>query len=342
MRIGLAFLASLVALSAQAQQQPWHGLTPEQLAESFPPERLYEGVRMSRPDCERIKFAVWVEHRYGSECIRYYPSSRIEGAPRAVFFFHGDLLDGRMPLPGAAVNNSVGAKLKEAQGLASANNVPFVLIGRPGAFGSSGAHAERRRPKEYFSLNAAVDAIKARHAIAEVILSGQSGGANAVAALLTYGRNDVACAVATSGAYDVIARANRMHEALRSPRRGCDVTGFCDAYNVTNFVVGVAPAPGRRIFIIGDPADSNTPFEYQQAFAEKLRKAGHDAILVEAKGEGPDRHRLAHMATRTAGWCNAGLSSEEIAGKIRAGEYALFDARRRAPASGASAPEPKE
>jgi hypothetical protein len=267
--------------------------------------------------------------RQGSECIRYYPSSKVARAPRVVFFFHGDLLDGRTPLPSASVNNSVAGKLKEAQGLAGANNVPFVVVGRPGAFGSSGAHAERRRPKEYFSLNAAVDAIKARHGIGEIILSGQSGGANVVAALLSFGRSDVACAVATSGNYDVIGRANRIHEASRSPRRGCDVTGFCDAYNVTDFVSGIARAPGRRIFIVGDPGDSNTPFEFQQAFAEKLRKAGHDAILVQAKGEGPDRHRLAHMATRTAGWCNAGLSSEDITAKIQAGEYALNDARRK-------------
>ena len=316
---------ALAAYPAQAQ----HGLTAEELAEAFPPEKIYDGIRIDRDQCQVRKLAVWVEHRHGSECIRYYPSSKIERAPRAVFFFHGDLLDGRTPLAGASVNNSVAGKLKEAHGYAGANAVPFVVVGRPGAFGSSGAHTERRRPKEYFSLNAAVDAIKARHDIGEIILSGQSGGANVVAALLTFGRNDVACAIATSGLYDVLGRANRIHEANRSARRNCDVTGYCDPYNVTNFVAGVAQAPGRRIFIIGDPADSNTPFEFQQAFAEKLRKAGHEAIVVEAQGEGPDRHRLAHMATRTAGWCNAGLSSEEIAGKIRAGEYGLYDARRK-------------
>jgi hypothetical protein len=325
----LAFVSFLIALPALAQQ-PWHGLTPEQLAETFPPERIYEGRRISRPDCERLKFAVWVEHRHGSECIRYYPSSGIERAPRAVFYFHGDLLDGPRPLASASANNSVGAKLKEAANLAGANKVPFILVARPGCFGSSGAHTERRRQKEFFSLNAAVDAIKARHEIGASILSGQSGGATAVGALLTYGRTDVVCAVATSGAFDVIGRANRIHEAQRSTRRGCDVTGYCDPYNVTDFVAGVAQAPERRIFIVGDPSDANTPFDFQQVFAEKLRKAGHHAVLVEAKGEGPDRHSLSHMATRTAGWCNAGLPSEEIAGKIQAGEYALYDRRRKA------------
>jgi pimeloyl-ACP methyl ester carboxylesterase len=319
-----------------------HGLSPEELAVAFPPDKIFAGVRITRQECEALKLAVWVEHQHGSECIRYYPSRNIDGAARAVFYFHGDLLEGRNPLPGAFENNTVAGQLKQAQNLAGANGVPFVLVSRPGCFGSSGERSARRRPKEYFSMNAAVDAIKARYKINEVILSGQSGGAAVVGALLTLGRTDVACATASSGVYDAIGRANRIHETKRSPVRGCDVTGYCDPYNVTDFVSGVAHAPSRRIFIIGDPADTNTLFEFQHAFFQKLRKAGHDAILVEAKGEGPDRHRLSHMATRTAGWCNAGLPSEEIAGKIRVGEYALYDARRRKPGAGAAASEAKE
>src|SRR5687768_907590 len=206
--------AILWALAISCPALAQHGLTPEELAESFPPERLYEGIRIPREKCEQTKLAVWVEHKHGSECIRYYPSRNIEGTPRAVLFFHGDLLEGRFTLPGASVNNSVGAKLKEAQGLAGANGVPFVLVARPGCFGSSGEHSARRRAKEYFSMNAAVDAIKARYNIKEVILSGQSGGGATVGALLTLGRTDVVCAAASSGVFDVIGRANRWHESM--------------------------------------------------------------------------------------------------------------------------------
>jgi hypothetical protein len=336
----VVLFASIAVLSfgtADAQPATWHGLSAEELTQAFPPDKIYAGVRIKREDCERLKLAVWVEHRYGSECIRYFPSGKIEGASRAVFFFHGDVLDGRNPLPGASVNNSVGGKLKEVQGLGGANGVPFIAIARPGVFGSSGAHADRRRPKEFHSLNAAVDAIKARYRIGEIILSGQSGGATAVGALLTMGRTDVACAVASSGGYDVLGRA--MHRGVR--RIGCDTTLHCDSYNVTDFTSGVVQNPARRIFIIGDPLDSNTPFSFQKAFADKLRAAGHDVVVVEATGEGPEHHRLAHMATRAAGWCNAGLPTEEIVAKIQAGEYALFDARRRKAAAAVSE-EPKE
>jgi hypothetical protein len=341
MRRSLVLLSASIVVfffgTVHAQPTAWHGLSSEELVETFPPDKIYAGIRIKREECDRLKLAVWVEHGYGSECIRYFPSSKFESAPRAVFFFHGDVLDGRNPLPSASVNNSVGGKLKEVQGLAGANGVPFVAVARPGVFGSSGAHADRRRPKEFHSLNAAVDAIKTKHRIGEIILSGQSGGATAVGALLTMGRTDVACAVATSGGYDVLGRA--LHRGVR--RIGCDTTLHCDPYNVVDFTSGVAQNPVRRIFVIGDPLDSNTPFGFQKAFAEKLRAAGHSVVVVEAKGEGPEHHRLAHMATRTAGWCNAGLSFEVIAEKIRAGEYALYDARRRKADSGASG-EPKD
>jgi hypothetical protein len=339
-RLSLLFCTGL-ALSLPCSLRAQHDLTAEELAVTFPPENIYGGIRISRQECERLKLAVWVEHRHGSECIRYYPGAKIQGAPRAVFFFHGDVLDGRTPLASASANNSVAAKLKEARNLSGANGVPFVLVARPGTFGSSGFHTERRLPKEFYSLNAAVDAIKAKHGIGEIILSGQSGGATTVGALLTLGRTDVACAVATSGGYDVMGRARYIFHTQGKGRPGCDTTLHCAPYNVIDFTSRVAANPTRRIFIIGDPLDSNTPFSFQKAFAEKLQHAGHNVIVVEAKAEGSEHHRLAHMATRTAGWCNAGLSSEEIAEKIRAGEYALYDARRRKADSGASG-EPKD
>jgi hypothetical protein len=330
--MSMAF-AMLLAHSAQAQL----GLTAEELAQTFPPEKIYVGTEIGREECARLKLAVWVEHKYGTECIRYFPSSNIQSAARAVFYFHGDVLDGRNPLPSASVNNSVAGKLNEARNLSNANGMPFVLVARPGAYGSSGYHSERRRPKEFHSLNAAVDAIKARHGIREIILSGQSGGATSVGALLTFGREDVSCAVATSGGYDVMGRANHIYQTRRLGRPGCDTTLYCDPYNVIDFTAGVKADPSRRIFIIGDPLDSNTPFSFQKAFAEKFKEAGHNVVLVEAKGAGPDHHSLSHMATRTAGWCNAGLPSDDIVQKIHSGEYALFDSRRKKADSGAAA-----
>src|SRR5262245_14335873 len=181
-RSALALAALLLASQALAQSaRPWHGMTAEELAETFPPEQIRSGTRISREECERLKLSVWVEHRYGTECIRYFPSSNIRGAARAAFFFHGDLLyiDGTI-LQGATRGNNVDAKLKEAAALAKINGLPFVTVSRPGTLGSSGEHLQRRAPKEFYSMNAAVDTIKARYGVREVMLTGQSGGATIV------------------------------------------------------------------------------------------------------------------------------------------------------------------
>ncbi len=329
--MAISLLTPLYVLAAPADgakpKAAWHGLSAEELAEVFTPESLVRGVRADRDECAAKKFAVWVEHQYGNECIRYFPSRDVQGAARAAFFFHGDVEDGGRALASASVNNTVAGKLKEAQALATINGVPFIVVGRPGAFGSSGDHSLRRQPKEFYSINAAIDAIKAKHGIKEIIITGQSGGATTVGALLTLGRTDVVCAIETSGGLDTVGRA-----FLKGARPGCD-TRHCNPYNVTNFVGGVKPDPRRRIFIVGDPADSNSYFKFQKAFADKLAAAGHDVTLVEAHATDPEHHSLTPFGPRAAGWCNAGLPTAEIVKKIQAGELALYNPKRAQRAS---------
>jgi hypothetical protein len=304
--------------------------------EEFPAADLPVGTRTTREQCEATRDAVWVAHQEGTECIRYFPSSNVTGARQAALFFHGDLLEGRFVIAGAYRNNRASVMRREAEGLARVNGVPYILVGRPGTYGSSGRHTERRLLKEYLSLNAAVDAIKARHGLESVLLSGQSGGATSVAALLTLGRTDVVCAAASSGGYNALARARDIASEAGRSWNGCDAHGMCGPYNATDHVDGVQKSAQRRIFIIGDPSDSNTRFKYQQAFADKLRAAGHDVTLVDGQGRGPKHHGLAHMAARTLGWCNAGYDSQRIAALVHGNALALH-----APAPGPK-PLPEE
>lgn len=279
--------------------------------EVFPLSELLRGKKIAQEECLRIRTAVWVEHRYGSECIRYFPSPEIDQAGQANFFFHGDVAGAT-----AYKDNKAGILLESAKRLEATYGVPFIYVARPGAYGSSGYHPERRRPKEFYSLNAAVDAIKAKHGIGKVMLSGQSGGATAVGALLTLGRTDVVCAVGTSGGYAVMERA-----ALVRPPGSVssgDTTGYSDAYDVIKYVSGIQRDVNRRIFIIGDPLDLVTPFSLQKKFAERIREAGHDVHLVEAKATGAQHHALRPVGLLAAGLCGRGTPTEELIEKVRA------------------------
>ena len=295
--------------TAQAQEP-----APSPLLQTFSERALQWGVSISEADCRQLTHAVWVSHTEGTECIRYYPSAGLEAAgtasPRpkvAVLFFHGDHLAGKTPL-GDYGKITPQRLLDTVQRNEQQYKVPYILVARPGVYGSSGDHTERRRAKEFRSLNAAVDAIKARHGLEQVVLAGQSGGATAAAAILTLGRQDVKCVAAGSGGYAVKELAVVKWQKLGvSPRRGCDGTGYCDPYDVIEHVDGIAPDPGRQIYLIGDPQDQNTVFPLQRAFFDKVREAGHQVMLMEARGRGPDRHGMAHVTYRVAGACALGL-----------------------------------
>lgn len=330
-RIAFAILALTVTHWAWSQNvsieitakedNVWYGITDEELDTKFPPDLLYPGLKITEEQCKNMRLTVWVSHEYGTECIRYYPSKAIKNANRVAFFFHGDLLGGTVPVS-SYQNQSPRSLIKDSNGYSAANKMPFILVARPGAFGSSGEHASRRRPKEYYSLLHAVNAIKLKHNINQAMLVGQSGGAAVVGALLTLGIEDVPCAIGTSGPYDALARASR---------RGykCDITGHCDIYNITDHVATVKAESSRRIFLIGDLMDTNTPFDLQREFYQKIVSAGHKVNLVEANGAGPEHHALGVLGIRAAGWCNAGLPDELIIENVRAGKFGIGDPRSK-------------
>lgn len=266
----------------------------------------------------RTEHAVWVEHSLGTECIRYFPSDGLDAAPGqahakvAVLYFHGDHLAGSNPLGNYGKISAQGLR-KNMQAYYRKFKVPYILIGRPGVYGSSGNHTQRRRLKESYSLNAAVDAIKARYGLEQVVLAGQSGGAYTTAALLTLGRTDVKCAAASSGVYAVneLAEIKRAKNGSR-PRPGCDVTNYCDAYEVIDHVNGIAPDAKRVIYLIANPEDQNTVFPLQKKFADKVAAAGHHVELIEAAGRGPEGHSLSHVSYPVAGACATGQDPRKM------------------------------
>lgn len=298
-------LLSLAAASPIAAAQDTAG----EDARPFSERDLQYGTTSSKDVCEHQTNAVWVEHRLGAECIRYYPSGGLSPKEKpgvAVMYFHGDRLAGSAPL-GNYGKVTPRKLLDEVQSYYRKFGVPYIMIGRPGVYGSSGDHTQRRRLKESYSLNAAVDAIKARYQLHKVVLAGQSGGAYSAAALLSLGRTDVMCVAASSGVYAVgeLAEIKRAKNNMR-PRPGCDVTNYCDAYEVIDHVDGVVADPQRVFYLIANPDDRNTVFFLQKRFADKLAAADHRVEIIEAKGLGPDGHSLSHVSFPVAGICARG------------------------------------
>lgn len=292
-------------------------------AGTMTPERMLSGTVMDRETCLTSDTVwdgggtVWVDldpdwDPEDGTCIRYVLAGLSTTNPVAVVYFHGDAmwqsLDGRSgwfdSYATVTLDTLRGFAKRETETL----GLPYVRISRPGTYGSSGFHKQRRRAEEAEIVDAALDQVKARHAIERLALVGQSGGGHVVASLLAK-RDDIDCAVITSGVVAVARRA-RHHGWDR------DITGYRDFYDPIDHVSEIVPGPSRRIFVVGDPRDRNVPFFTQEAYAQAVRAAGHEVDLIRAEGDGRSHHGLSLTGFKVARWCVERVSSEEIQARL--------------------------
>lgn len=247
----------------------------------------------SKQTCPLGDDAAWVEYPGGEACIRYFSAGNLHAAPVVLVMFKGDRVSLITRPPHTIPANTAEAQRRQAQAILRKTGLPTVIIARPGTYGSSGNHYRRRQPEEFLAINAAVDAIKTRYGIQHFILSGHSGGATAASALLAWGRQDIDCAVLTSGAWGLLERAQRMRQQRgEAPAPALDGTGLPNPWDPLEHIKGVASDPRRLILVIGNPQDRNTPFDLQARYARALREQGHQVQLLERPAAAPEYHDL--------------------------------------------------
>lgn len=267
----------------------------------------------SQPKCELTGGRVFARHAHGSHCIAYYVTPDVDLTKTPVLFFDGDVTP-QMFRDRKKVDDYFGGVRQTFDALAKRTGVPLIYVSRPGLFGSSGNHGFRRSHAEAHALNKAVDVIKARHGFNDVVLAGQSGGAWAVAALLTLGRVDVTCAVGASGGFDliddVVRTAKRRGKPI--PKSALGSVDFGPFYDVIRHTQKIQKVASRRFFVIGDVRDTRTPFEQQKRFGEKVRAAGHHAVVMTALATDEEHHGLGVVAVKTAVLCALGRPDSEL------------------------------
>ncbi|WP_296919487.1 hypothetical protein [Polaromonas sp.] len=266
---------------------------------------VVHGTLATRAQCAGTANAVWAQPEGESgECIRYWHAGLNNMTNnRALFFFSGDMLvgntvfsgyEGQTPARIQATIDAVPARL----------GVPYVFVARPGTYGSSGEHKQRRRRAEALLMSAALDEIKKRHGLGELVLAGLSGGGHVVASLLGY-RSDIVCAVPTSS-----VSSPKMRMQLRGWT--IDATGYSDSYEPMDNLRKEAMHPALRVFVLGDPADRNVPWTVQTALADRLRMIGVQAHVLTAEATDPDRHFILQSALLVGSMCLLDRSTEQI------------------------------
>ncbi len=125
-----------------------------------------------------------------------------------------------------------------------------------------------------------------------------------VASLLGY-RSDVVCAVPTSAVSS---------PAMRMKLRGwtVDATGYSDSYEPMEHLNKTLMNPELRVFVVGDPADTNVPWAVQTALADRLRTLGVKVEVLQAEAVGPERHVIVSSALLIGALCALKQTTEEI------------------------------
>ncbi len=273
---------------------------------NFSAEGLSRGVSATAGQCATVARAVWASVPSGeAECIRYWASGLPASGPaaRVLAYIPGDQMSfdtadagyaARSPATMQAIADGMGARL----------GVPVILLSRPGTFGSSGEHRQRRRELEPRLMSAALDAIKVRHGVSEWSLVGLSGGGHIVASLLGW-RQDIVCAVPASS----VSSPKLRWQALG---RTSDLTGHADSHEPIEHLKREAFHPRLRVFVLGDPKDGNVLWSTQTPLAARLRELGASVETVTGEGSDAQRHALGGSGQLLGSMCLQDKTTQEI------------------------------
>jgi hypothetical protein len=294
-------LAATLAASAHAQRIPM-----DTTDGYFTAQALVQGVAATQDQCAGVPNAVWAQAPGGAaECIRYWAAGlpAVGPTPRVMVYIPSDQMAFDQADAGYTTRNP---KIVQGltDGMQARAGVPFILLSRPGTFGSSGEHKQRRRELEPRLMSAALDAIKARHGITELVLVGLSGGGHIVASLLGW-RSDIVCAVPTSSVSSPRLRWQGMG-------RTADLTGYTDSYEPVDHLRREVFHPQLRVFVLGDLKDSNVVWATQTPLAERLKALGADVTLLNGEGSDGQRHALGGSGQRVGAMCLRGATTQDI------------------------------
>lgn len=272
----------------------------------FSESAVFRGVKATKEQCDAVNNAVWASTKdHGEECLKYWAAGFSgKNTHRAIVFFHGDIWVGAGKTSKDYLRMSNRALQQDVDDWSRKLAAPYIFLARPGTHGSSGNHMQRRRVAESVLISSALDKIKDKLNIGEFVVAGQSGGGHVTSSLITY-RSDMVCAVPTSAPSS--PRVRWLHRGLTR-----DTTGYADSYEPNEHLRKDRVHEKLRVFVLGNPDETNVVWPSQVIMAVKLKEAGIPVEILHGKGSGPDGHGLKNSARIVAGWCFHDNATQEI------------------------------
>jgi dienelactone hydrolase len=315
--IAAVLLCALFALGlmpdAAHAQSVAPAAAPKFETEPFSGAELLNGKRITEAGCAVLPGAVWVAVDQQGECIRYYHSTTGGSGPEALVVFSAEVAatNGRGEVkPHEYYVKQTPAQMQDrSAGWSRSLRMPYLYLGRPGSYGSSGEFAKRRTAREIDLLSAALDAIKSRHGYARLHLAGYGESGHAAAALLAR-RSDLGCVVLASSLLSVRSR-------LAEAGRDQDYTGNKNPIDPATLVDQVVKRPDLRIIVVTDPDDVVISARSQTAYVRRASAAGLPVRQIFAAAPDSHAHELGRVSLSVAADCARGVGDDAIVSKYQ-------------------------
>src|SRR5262245_3282118 len=319
-KLGPACAAAVVALALVALALavgPVHAQgtapAPSLEKEPFSASDLLNGKKITQAECEALPSAVWVVAEGQRECIRYFLTAATTGGSEVIISLPQDMVstNGR----GEVKAFEYYAKTTPAQvqdvtaSWSRTLGLPYLRLGRPGTYGSSGEHSKRRTPGEIAIISAALDAIKARHGYTRFHLIGWSTGGHSAAALMAR-RTDLGCVVLSSALLSV-------RGWLAEFGRSEDWTGNKNPVDPIALVGQITARPDLRIFVVTDPDDTVISARSQAAYVKRLAAAKLPVRQIFIAAPDTTAHLLDRQGRQVLADCAKGVSDDAIVAKFQ-------------------------
>lgn len=320
------------AASALVNYDQWLRPFPTEPADTFIRKGIQSGSSVARAECENAgsrengRF-VYVEAMGRSACIRYYLSTEAIPNKSAAVVIDGDKGAFRVlwrngqyevtpeelasPRPQGAKEPVVDMDRrisdperlqKMAVDYSVALRAPVILLARPGSDGSSGWIALRRTRWEGEITSRALDAIKSRHGVEKLHISGLFGGGQLAAALAAR-RSDVVCAVLGSATLSYDPRSFYLSDRIPEAQR---------FFNPVEHTAAIANKPALRLMLVTDERQRIST-ESQGVFLTEMAKRGVKLpqFFVSASASAAGNVLSNTIAALRA--CIAGMADDTIA-----------------------------
>src|SRR5262245_59329910 len=319
-KLGPACAAAVVALALVALALavgPVHAQgtapAPSLEKEPFSASDLLNGKKITQAECEALPSAVWVVAEGQRECIRYFHAAARTGGSEVIISLSEDmvLINGRGEVkPYDYYVKATPAQVQnEARTRSWTLGLPYLLLARPGTYGSSGEHSKRRTPGEISIISAALDAIKARHGYTRFHLIGWSTGGHSAAALMAQ-RTDLGCVALSSALLSV-------RGWLAEYGRNEDWTGNKKPIDPIALVDQITARPDLRIFVVTDPDDMVISARLQTAYVKRLAAAKLPVRQIFIAASDASAHVLGNQALEVLAACTRGRSDDDIITKFQ-------------------------